>query len=122
MKKRIPRSPLAPLAVALALGATPAGASPTLDWHVLLDGGSRQTDVGVKALTDTAGNLVVAGHVIDVAGNGNLVILALTRATGDSLWSRTIPGTPDNPKVIGDMTWDGAGDLLIGGSRLGCYG
>jgi len=122
MTRHAPSSVLAVAAVSLALVADSAGASPTLGWQYLYDGGSLQADTGLRVLTDAAGNPVVAGEVTDAAGNGNLMIVKLARATGDTLWSRSVLGTAENPKAIGDMTWDGAGDLLIGGARLGCYG
>jgi hypothetical protein len=122
MRGYFPHSLLAAASVFLVVGAVPADASPTLEWQHLYDGGSQQADLGVKALADAAGNLVVAGEVTDAAGNGNVLIRKLARASGDSLWSHSVPGTVDNPMAVGGMTWDGAGDLLIGVTRLGCYG
>ena len=116
------RGPLAATVIAMALGAAPAGAEPAFGWQYLYDGGSQQADTGVKILVDAADNPVIAAHVTDVAGNGNLLIRKLAREGGGEIWTRSIPGTGENPKVIGDMTWDGAGHLLIGGTRLGCYG
>ncbi len=119
------RPPLPALLRLLLVGATLATtvqANPTLEWQRLHDGGSRQGDIGVAALSDSAGNLIVAGEIFDHSSNGDLLIRKLARETGDTLWSRSVAGTPDNPVALGEMEWDGAGDLLIGGTRLGCYG
>ena len=118
---------LAVAGAALVVGAglavpAPAAANPSLEWHELYDGGSQQSDTGLKALTDPAGNLVVAGEVTDAASNGNLLVRKLARGTGALIWSHSVVGTSDNRMAMGDMVWDGAGDLLIGGTRLGCYG
>jgi len=118
------RRPFAILSAA-ALGvvaAWPADAAPDPAWTHAYDGGSRQADTGVAALVDADGNPVVAGEITDVAGNGNLLVRKLDRATGDVLWSREVEGTADNRLALAAMVWDGFGHLLIGGTRLGCYG
>ena len=121
MRASLPRL-LAVVAVSLASGAAIAAADPSLEWHHLYDGGSLQADTGLEALSDPAGNVVIAGEITDPAGNGNLLIRKLERETGDVLWSRSVPGTPENHLALGGLVWDHAGDLLIGGTRLGCYG
>jgi hypothetical protein len=110
---------------ALATGfftIAPALAAPGLDWHHVYDGGSSQFDTAVCVLTDPAGNPVLGGEITDAAGNGNLLIRKLERSTGAPLWSREIVGTADNRLSLSAMVWDGFGHLLIGGTRLGCYG
>lgn len=115
--------PLAALALLLGgPGATVAGPVPTLDWQHVHDGGSGLADVGVLALADPAGNLVVAGEVSDAANNGNLLIRKIDRDTGGEIWSRSVVGTPDNRLALGGIVWDHHGHLLIGGTRLGCFG
>jgi len=109
-------------AAAVPLAPASAAADPTLDWQHLWDGGSQQGDTGVKALADAAGNVVVAAEVTDGAGNGNLLIRKFARANGDTLWSHVVHGDTDNRMDVGDMVWDHTGKLLIGGTRLGCFG
>jgi outer membrane protein assembly factor BamB len=115
------RAPLL-AAIATAFAWNTAFAAPGLEWQHAYDGGSRQADTGVTALTDPAGNPVIAGEITDVAGNGNLLIRKLDRNTGAPIWSREILGTADNRLAVSGMVWDGFGHLLIGGTRLGCYG
>ena len=109
-------------AISVGFGTAFAAPDPSLEWHHLHDGGSRQADAGLAALSDVAGNPVIAGEVSDIDGNGNLLFRKLARETGEVLWSRSVPGTPENRLALGGMVWDGAGDLLIGGTRLGCFG
>ena len=54
--------------------------------------------------------------------NANLLLTKLSRATGETIWSHSVLGTPDKGIVLGGMVWDHAGHLLIGGTRLGCFG
>ena len=122
MREHPPSLLLAVTAFTLAFGVAVAEANPTLEWQHIHDGGSQQSDMGVAVLTDPAGNVVIAGEIVSAAGSGDLLIRKLARATGDTLWSRTVTGSADNPLAVGGMVWDGAGDLLIGGTRLGCFG
>jgi hypothetical protein len=112
---------LAPM-FALAFGIVPAAASPETGWELVMDGGAFEADRGVTALTDAAGNVVLAAEVTDRFHNGNLLVTKLSRETGDTIWSRSILGSPDKGVVVGGMVWDHAGHLLIGGTRLGCFG
>jgi hypothetical protein len=129
MKRSVSKSPAPTLAAAVFLAAAPlvflpapSSADPSLEWEHLYDGGSRQADTGLAALSDPEGNPVIAGEVTDAAGNGNLLIRKLERASGDEIWTRSVLGTADNRLALGGMVWDGHGELLIGGTRLGCYG
>lgn len=119
---RQPLSLLAAATLASAFAAAPAGALPSTGWELVTDGGAFEADAGVTALTDAEGNVVLAAEVTDRFHNGNLLVTKLDRATGDTVWSRSILGTPDKGVVVGGMVWDHAGHLLIGGTRLGCFG
>jgi len=113
---------LAIAAVSVGVGTAFATPDPSLEWHHLHDGGSQLADTGIAVLSDPSGNPVIAGEITDAEGNGNLLVRKLDRETGDPLWSRSVLGTPENTLALGGMVWDGFGNLLIGGTRLGCYG
>lgn len=101
---------------------SPAAADPVLEWQSLYDGGGLALDVGIKALTDESGNLVIAGESVDAAGGADLLIRKFDRLTGDTLWSERFPSFDGNDMAVGGMVWDHQGHLLIGGTRLGCFG
>lgn len=102
--------------------AAVAAEEPVLEWQSVYDGGGSVLDVGITALTDDAGNLVVAGESVDAPGGADMVIRKLERATGDTLWTRRFAAIDSNDMAVGGMVWDHAGHLLIGGTRLGCFG
>ena len=118
------RHPRILLAAAALVGALPAAAlpAPSTGWELVTDGGAFEADAGVKALTDASGNVVLAAEVTDRFHNGNLLVTKLDRGTGNTIWSHSVLGTPDKGVVVGGMVWDHAGHLLIGGTRLGCFG
>ncbi|MFH1278462.1 MAG: hypothetical protein ABIK65_08800 [Candidatus Eisenbacteria bacterium] len=101
---------------------TAAAAEPALEWQSLYDGGGLVLDMGVAAVTDPAGNLVIAGESVDALGGVDMIIHKLDRSTGDTLWTRRVPSLDGNDMAVGGMVWDHAGHLLIGGTRLGCFG
>jgi hypothetical protein len=101
-------------------GALPAGADPVFQWHDLHDGGALQNDLGTAALTDDAGNMVIGGTSADSEAGIDLLVRKLDRESGDTLWTRRVPAVDGNDMALGGMVWDNAGDLLIGGTRLGC--
>lgn len=102
-------------------GEAPA-ADPVLEWEDLVDGGGKQDDIATAALADTAGNLIIAGTSVDGDAGADILVRKLARATGDTIWTRRVPAVDGNDMDVGGMAWDGYGDLLIGGTRLGCYG
>ncbi|MFH1680421.1 MAG: hypothetical protein ABIH26_07235 [Candidatus Eisenbacteria bacterium] len=106
----------------LALCALQARANPVFEWEDLYDGGALQPDAGTVATTDEEGNLVVAGQSTGPAGSVDYLIRKLRRETGETMWTRRVPSIDGNSMVVGGMVWDGAGDLLVGGTREGCYG
>ncbi len=99
-----------------------AGAAPTFEWDHLYDGGAFSADVGVKVTTDASGNLIIAGESTDLVDGADILILKLERETGDTLWSRRFSADDGNAMGVGGMVWDGQGNLLIGGTRFGCFG
>ena len=104
------------------LPATHLLAAPSLEWHELYDGGMQQVDDATAALTDTAGNLIVAGSSVGMPGSVDILVRKLDRATGAPIWTHRQLGTAENDMAVGGMVWDGDGNLLIGGTRLGCFG
>ncbi len=110
------------LAVVGIAGVPPAGADPVFQWQDLHDGGALQNVAGTAALADAAGNAVIAGTSTDSEAGIDLLVRKLDRETGDTLWTRRVPAGDGNDMALGNMVWDGAGDLLIGGTRLGCVG
>jgi len=111
------------LGAALASGALSAAAeNPVFEWDYVHDGGGQQYDCGIKTVTDMAGNLVIAGESTDLPGGVDLLIMKLDRQSGDTLWTVRYAAADDNDMAVGGMVWDGFGDLLIGGTRLGCFG
>ena len=101
---------------------TAAAADPVLEWQSLYDGGGLVLDVGVAAVTDAAGNLVIAGESVDAVGGADFMIRKLSRATGDTLWTVRLTSFDGTDMAVGGMVWDHNGHLLIGGTRLGCFG
>jgi len=117
------RLPAAALALACAAVPGPSAAvAPPTGWELIVDGGAFEADAGVRALTDAEGNVVLAATVTDRFHNGNLLLTKLSRLTGETIWSHSVLGSPDKGIVPGGMVWDHAGHLLIGGTRLGCFG
>ncbi|MBM3319190.1 MAG: hypothetical protein FJY73_00740 [Candidatus Eisenbacteria bacterium] len=110
------------LAAALLACAAAARANPVFEWHDLYDGGLSQPDIAVAAATDAEGNLVIAGSSTGPAGSVDWLIRKIDRETGGAIWTRRIPSIDGNSMVVGGMVRDGAGDLLVGGTREGCYG
>jgi hypothetical protein len=110
------------LAAALAVNAVPVGADPVFQWHDLYDGGAQSDDEGTVAVTDAAGNLVIAGKSADGVDGIDMLIRKLDRETGDTVWTKRIAAVDGNDMAVGGMVWDGAGHLLVGGTREGCYG
>ncbi len=99
-----------------------AAADPVSEWQDLYDGGASLSDGGTAALTDTAGNLIVAGESRDGVGGADMLIRKLHRVTGDTLWTKRIAADDGNDMQIGGMVWDSFGNVLVGGTRLGCFG
>lgn len=97
-------------------------ADPISEWHDLYDGGTGQSDAGRVALTDSAGNLIIAGESTDGIIGVDMLIRKLERATGDTIWTHRVSAPDNNDMQVGGMVWDGFGNLLIGGTRLGCFG
>jgi hypothetical protein len=112
------------LAAGLIVAPAPpiASAEPIPVWHDLFDGGIGQEDSGRAALTDADGNLVIAGETSDASPGLDLLVRKLDRLTGTEIWSRVVPSTDGNDLQVGGMVWDGSGNLLVGGTRLGCFG
>ncbi|MGD8395529.1 MAG: hypothetical protein PVF43_08645 [Candidatus Eiseniibacteriota bacterium] len=106
----------------LALPAARAAAAPELVWDDLYDGGAAQSDVAVAGAIDPAGDLLVAGESADGIGGVDLLVRRLDRSTGETLWSRRIAAVDDNDMAVAGVELDGAGDLLVGATRLGCFG
>ncbi len=104
------------------LVALPATATPSLEWHQVYDGGLQQGDVSTVALADADGNLVVGGMSVGLAGTVDMLIRKLDRDTGGTIWSHRQAAVDENDMDVSGMVWDGSGDLLIGGTRLGCFG
>jgi hypothetical protein len=123
---RLSRAPLpVSLLLMLLIAAWAPGAAraadPVAEWQEIYDGGSGLADQGAAALCDAAGNVIVAGESND--GNGaDLMVRKLARATGDTLWTVRVAAVDDNDMQVGGMVWDHFGNVLIGGTRLGCFG
>lgn len=96
--------------------------NPTFEWVDLYDGGIQQADVGAVALTDAAGDLYVAGESADGVGGLDFLIRRIDRDTHDTVWTRRVAADDGNDMEVGGMVWDGSGNLLLGGTRLGCFG
>jgi hypothetical protein len=104
-----------------ALSPARAEGDPVAEWQEIYDGGSGLVDVASAALCDASGNVIIAGESND--GNGaDLLVRKLARATGDTLWTMRVAAVDDNDMQVGGMVWDGFGNVLIGGTRLGCFG
>ena len=116
------RAALLGVAAVLVVIAAPAAADPTFEWQHMYDGGAQAGDVGIAVVADDAGHVVVAGQSTDGVDGVDWMIRKLDRATGDTLWTRRVPAVDGNDMAVGGMVWDGAGNLLIGGTREGCYG
>jgi hypothetical protein len=113
---------LAALAVAtltLAPGPAAAGA-PELGWSDLHDGGAQLIDDGYVALTDAAGNAVIAGVRTVAGGNADLLVRKLDRLTGELMWSYAYAEPAGNDMAVADMVIDHRGDILIAGYLSSC--
>ncbi len=96
--------------------------TPILEWDDLYDGGIQQADAGVVALTDASGDLYIAGESTDGVDGLDFLIRRLDRGTGAAVWTRRVAADDGNDMEVGGMVWDGSGNLLVGGTRLGCFG
>ena len=110
------------LVLSPVIAAWPASAAPSFEWHDLFDGGIQQFDLGTVALTDGDGNLVIGGESAGPAGSIDMLIRKLDRQTGDVIWQTRQAAHDGNDMAVTGMVWDGDGDLLVGGTRLGCLG
>jgi hypothetical protein len=110
------------LAAALFACVAAARANPVFEWHDLYDGGLSQPDIAVAAATDAEGNLVIAGSSTGPTGSVDMLIRKIDRETGGTIWVRRVASLDGNSMAVGGMARDGAGDLLVGGTREGCFG
>ena len=111
-------------AFAAALAGLPALslAAPSLEWAATHDGGGLYVDEARLALTDPAGNLVLAGTSHDGVDGLDMLALKLAKDTGAVLWERRQPSFDENDMAVSALSWDGLGDLLLVGYVVGCVG
>ena len=110
-------------AVSWLLCVPAAGAAPpTLAWDDHHDGGGRFNDDGWRAVTDPAGNVIVAGESADGVGGIDLCVRKLDRDDGHQLWQARYEGYDGKDVSVADITWDTAGQLLVAGYIRGCVG
>jgi hypothetical protein len=111
-------------ALAALLAALPglAPAAPSLEWTATYDGGGLYVDEARLALTDPAGNLVIAGTSHDGVDGLDLLAMKLAKDTGAVLWERRQPSFDGNDMAVSALSWDGLGDLLLVGYVVGCVG
>lgn len=99
-----------------------AWAQPGLEWADLHDGGAQMADLGVAALTDAQGNLVVAGESSGSQGIVGLLVRKLDRETAATIWSRQITPADGSGAIPRSMIWDGYGNILVAGHIRNCFG
>jgi hypothetical protein len=100
--------------------AQPSFAEPSLEWSDLYDGGALYVDIGTAALTDPEGNLYVGGECRDEIAGSDMLVRKLLRDDGTTDWTFSYSAYDGNDMALSDMTWDGSGNLLIGGHIRGC--
>jgi hypothetical protein len=122
MNRPFPRFEYALLLAATTVLASSAAADPLFEWADVFDAGAQQSDAGGVALADAVGNLVVAGESHDGVGGADMLIRKLDRGTGGTLWTRRVSADDGNDMLVAAIAWDGDGNLLVGGTRQGCYG
>lgn len=115
-------SPFLTFAAAALICFTPAIAAPTLEWADLHDGGAHYIDLGLAALSDGQGNLIVGGESADGVGGLDILIRKLSRSTGQPLWTMRYAAFDGNDMALSGMVWDPFGDILVGGYIRGCVG
>lgn len=98
----------------------PSHAEPSLEWNDLYDGGGLFTDTGTAALTDGQGNLYVGGECRDEVAGSDMLVRKLLRDDKATDWTVRYSAYDGNDMALSDMTWDGSGNLLIGGHIRGC--
>ena len=106
----------------LILAALPSQAAPTVAWTDQHDGGATFVDDGFCLLMAPDGNLIVGGESTDTIAGSDMLIRKLDRDSGATIWSYRQAAVDENDMDVSGMVWDGAGNLLIGGTRLGCFG
>lgn len=109
--------------LALAGLAAPAGASgPLLAWTETYDGGGAYQDDGTVALTDGAGNLIIAGESFDGVGGSDMLIRKLDRLDHGEIWQQRVPSFDTNDMAVSGMVSDHEGNILVAGYIRGCEG
>jgi hypothetical protein len=107
------------------LGLLPAlvWAAPELTWIQTYEGGGNYIDDVNASLTDTEGNLIIAGVSSDGVDGIDMLICKMDRSTGSLAWERRVSSEdPLNDMAVSGMVWDEQGDLLVGGYVVGCEG
>ena len=113
---------LATAALLVVAAAAPALGDPALEWQDLYDGGAQYIDTGSAALCDAAGNLVIGGESAVGEGGIDLLVRKPDRDTGATPWRPRYARFAGNDVGVAGPARAGAGDLLLGGTRLGCFG
>lgn len=119
--KRVELLSFLPAILALCI-AGPAWAQPGLEWVDLHDGGAQMADIGVAALTDGAGNLVVAGESTGGSSVVRILVRKLDRETGVPIWSRQYTAAGGSSAIPRSMIWDGYGNIIVAGYIRNCVG
>ncbi len=115
-------SPTVAILAATLLHTAVCAADPDLQWIDLYDGGGSYIDLGVAAIADPLGNLVVGGESADGVDGADLSIRKLSRDAHEPIWSARYAAFDGNDMAFSGMVWDPFGDILIGGYIRGCVG
>ncbi len=99
-----------------------AWAQPGLEWVDLHDGGAQMADIGVAALTDAEGNLVVIGESTGASAVVRILVRKMDRETGAQIWSRQYTAAGGSSAIPRSMIWDGYGNLIVAGYIRNCVG
>lgn len=111
-----------PLLCCLLLVPLVATAEPALRWASLADGGGAYDDTGLLLAPHPSGDVVVAGVSFDGVDGSDVLVERLDAADGGVVWSQRFPAFDGNDMMVAGLAWDPDGDLIVGGSVLGCVG
>jgi hypothetical protein len=116
------RRVLAFLFLATLTAPAPALATPTLAWSDLYDGGAAYIDLATAILAAPNGDVIVGGQSADGVGGVDQLIRRLERTSGAPVWQVRFPAFDGNDMALTALAWAPDGNILVGGSILGCVG
>jgi hypothetical protein len=95
------------------------GASGAELWRTVIGGNGNGFDHASAVALDAAGDVMVAGRLVQAATGPDFFVAKLSGATGVELWRRTLDGGGTAPRNVDDanaLAVDGNGDVLVAGS------